>query len=523
MGAAESINTVNIVTKAYAKIMTTMVTDQDITTDQSQVFSIDHVKGDVVIKGDVFTQTLVINLASLMKAVATQSAQDQLIDNIAQQAQAAVSGLNLAQYAYVSNNIDRLITACVQMSTDMRVSCNSKVTMTQSFSVTDVEGDVRVTDVKFNQFANILSSCAMDASVNNDQARDIVSQIKQRGDAKASGLDPTTLIVIIVLVMVGAPVGVGFLAGRRVIGPLLASVGLIGGGAVALGYIPRPVKIEGFSSDPDFTLAQPAATVKGLTFTAAVAKLKSTDGYGALFWKNYNVEGTTAVKLQETLSYFAPAGYDPASWAGAGDSAPPFRIFPGLYQGKGDPGARPRAAYGYAGPVAGPKKGDAYLDGDAGSYYVLGDSWKMRGTISGHQNGRTDYWGTVDPTTTAALTGSERYIWVDPFTLVKSTVWLFTGSPKKWTQQQQTAPLDIPLTNTPSDFNVWAYKDDTAVQAVKWSSVGVGVAGVALTASALLMPDSVASSEMSLAVGTGTPAIGTGSPAVGTGFPAHRG
>ncbi|UUY86204.1 hypothetical protein [Largemouth bass virus] len=492
MGAAESVNSVDIVTKAYAEIMTNLVTDQNITADQNQVFSIDHVSGSVVVSGTTFTQKLVVNLSSLMKALTTQSAQDQLVDNIAQQAQAAVSGLNLAQYAYVSNNIDRLITACVKMATDMRVSCTAKVSMTQSFNISNVTGDVTVTDVKLDQFSQLLSSCAMDASVNNVQLRDIISQIKQRGDATVTGLNPLALIAIVVLVMVGTPVGVGFLAGRRAVGPLLLAAAAAGGGALIAGYVPKAVKIKGYVSEPDLDSVVPAETFKGVSLNTAVAMLGSRSDYGALYWKNYTVKNGMAFKMGSPMAYFAPSGYDAASWAGTGPPVPPFRSFPKLFQGEGEPGVRPKSAHGTNAPVAGPDKGDAYLNVTNGYYHVLGDQgWKPYGNLPGHVKGVSDSWGTDDPNANFTVSKSDRYVWVDQYAPVSGTVWKFSIETTKWEQTQPASriAIDIPLTDTPADFNVWAYKDTTLADTVKWASVGTGLAGAALTGSAIMFPD----------------------------------
>ncbi|WRW24652.1 myristylated membrane protein [Singapore grouper iridovirus] len=491
MGAAQSVNGVKIVTNAYAEIMTDLAVDQDITADQTQVFSIDNVSGDVYVEGTVMTEKLVINLASLMKAVTNQSSQDELIDNIAQQAQAAVSGLNFAQFAFVTNNIDRLITACVKLSVDMRVSCTAKVEMTQSFSVSSVMGDVRVKDVRMEEFSDVISTCALNAAINNAQLSDIVSQIKQRGDATATGLNPMALLAAVVLAIVGLPLGAGFLAGRRVVGPLMMVAGMVGGGALAMGYVPEPIKLTGFAPEPDLTAVVPVAVENGLTLKAAISKLTGDSQYGAVYWQNYKVTGTTAVKLNQTVSYYAPPNFDPVTWTASepAQKQPSFRVFPTLFQGQGLPKISYRLAYGTVALTQGPERGDVYLDSTTGNYYVLKDGWKLNGTIPGAIKDRPEAWGIVDPNETTALTGSERYTWVDPYTRVQGTLWYKPKDSHEWVKERQDpVPINVPLTETPSDFNVWVYKDATAKKIVGWVSAGAGAAGAGLTASAYFIP-----------------------------------
>jgi hypothetical protein len=104
MGASISKNVSENITRSMATISTNIIQNTEISQNSKQIISVSNIEGDVVISGNTFTQEAKINMSSLMKALSSDEAQQEILQNLIQESKAEISGLNLFQFSQSRTN-----------------------------------------------------------------------------------------------------------------------------------------------------------------------------------------------------------------------------------------------------------------------------------------------------------------------------------------------------------------------------------------------------------------------------------
>ena len=115
MGASVSSNVVNMVTKTVATVSSDIIQKTQLSTDSAQIISVSDIDGDVTIKDNVFYQTANLNMQALMNALTSESAQQNIIVQLSQEAKSLISGLNIGQFSDASNTMNVLIEATINI------------------------------------------------------------------------------------------------------------------------------------------------------------------------------------------------------------------------------------------------------------------------------------------------------------------------------------------------------------------------------------------------------------------------
>lgn len=229
MGLTESKNIAKTVVKAMSKISSEIIQKTDIGTQSSQIISVQDIEGDVVIKGNKQMQNVDLNMQSLLSALSTEESQQNLAAELAQEAKSLTSGLNLAQFSEATNIMDLLISASIEIMSNIEQSCQLKSMQYQKILINRVKGDVRVEDNIQDQVANIFEACTQSTVNNSKTIQDVSAKLTQTASATASGLSPLALFAL----LIGVPV-VGGIVGVKYIFPICVVFGIV---AIVVYYV----------------------------------------------------------------------------------------------------------------------------------------------------------------------------------------------------------------------------------------------------------------------------------------------
>jgi len=394
MGASNSKNISNVITKAVAEVSSNIIQNTEISQNQSQIISVSDVEGDVYISGNKFTQKATINMHTLLDALSTEEAQQSLIQSIAQESKSITSGLNLGQFANTNNTINTLLEGSVSLMTTISQTCSAFTKQHQAITVERIIGNVHITNNVFTQMYDILQNCSETAVSENKLIQDVVNQLDQSATAEAKGISGFFL-ALIAIALLGIPI-IGVMIGGYVIlkflFPIIMVVGLV---LVILYYATGDpdIKYTAFSSFIKNTsactpISSSVSTAYPTAFAAAKACLEdeSCEGFD---WKAYNVNSQGLITMLNTpeTTFFGSIAKNCEEFIKP-DNMSILRK-PVMFQSSSDP-ANNTSVNNQA------KKGDVYLNQTTTEWYKKNIQWEPQGpliTISF----RKIYWGYLNP------------------------------------------------------------------------------------------------------------------------------
>lgn len=219
MGASASTNVSKVAINSIVKVASDIVQNTSVTTNSSQIISVTHNKGNVDISGNKLRQKATVNMKALFNAMSSEEAQQKLALEVAQQAKAITSGLNLAQFSVSTNILDTFISATIDLSSKIAQSCTLNSNQNQSIIVEYVDGNTTITNNVLEQVSDLLQNCVSN-SVNSSKAiQDVAVKLSQTASASAIGISEWALALMGALLL-GIPV-----------------VGIVIGGVYAMKYI----------------------------------------------------------------------------------------------------------------------------------------------------------------------------------------------------------------------------------------------------------------------------------------------
>ncbi len=235
MGLALSKNVVENTLNAISNVSSSILARQNLESNQLQIIEVSDANGNVVISGNTQIQDATVNMEALMKAFTTQSATQDIVNQVTQAAKSLISGLNVAQASVAANETRNYIAAIVNLMNNIDQVCGASVGQTQTIRVTRANGDVFIQDNLQSQMASIFQSCVQDAVTNQKSVQALQNTVDQSAEATAKGLTGLA-IAIIALVYILAPIigvaVVGATAGKvivKIIGLLVALAMLVAG------------------------------------------------------------------------------------------------------------------------------------------------------------------------------------------------------------------------------------------------------------------------------------------------------
>lgn len=459
MGAALTKNILSITTDVVAKLSTKILLKTKLSTDSSQVISVKDVHGDVHIIGNKFYQKATVNMKTLMKALSSESAQQELMTEITQTAKSLASGINLGQYTDAENLMNLLVKSTITLISDMEASCGALINQDQEIIIERVKGNVYIQNNIFSQVQNILQDCVERATSNSDAFQQLEEKLKQEASAKSEGISEWILVAILA-VLLGVPVLGGVIGGKYILKFIFPLIFITGAVLLVLYFTwtYETIKVIGYS--------QGIQTLCGLTPTQTFTSKDSTqthdmcvsqDACNAYEWQSY----TTKFVPEPPKGYIydhIPKSCITQLTIGTPDSSPVTTV--------------PKFTTGMGIPTGMGSNGDVYLDKQSSFWYQFNEqsTWVHMGTFVSGFKGIID-WGTTHPDTGAV---GQYFVVYDPSNPIKfSLLQLNNGT---WVQVDTfKGPGLIPKAQPP---NVTGYKHQAKR---KWALYG-GITGLVVGA-----------------------------------------
>lgn len=176
---------------------------------QQQIIQIANAHGNVDINGIKAGQTIFLDVNCMSTSSVTNDVQQQISSQLSQMANALVGGLSLGQ-SDANNLMKSTIDLSSAIANAFTQSCTLAASQQQLISVIDVGGNVHISNIDWDQFANTVLDCVQQTVVNTTAAQTIAQIIDQGAKAKNAGfLDflggmAGKLVLIVIAVVIGA-------------------------------------------------------------------------------------------------------------------------------------------------------------------------------------------------------------------------------------------------------------------------------------------------------------------------------
>jgi hypothetical protein len=213
---------------AGISVVNEAVADAQAHSTQELIFNFAGCKNITISNWDV-SQMVQIDLTSMAKMLVDNDVMNDMKSAISNAAESeAKAGLSFAD-----SRTEVISDITMKLSTEIKNSCRA---LASSLSSQLIAWDMpycenaNVSFMKFGQQVKMVSSVVTDSENVNKVKQELVSQVEQHATSKATGLDPTAMvliIVLVVLVVVGAPI----LGGMKLLGSpwLWMIVGVVAG------------------------------------------------------------------------------------------------------------------------------------------------------------------------------------------------------------------------------------------------------------------------------------------------------
>lgn len=324
MGAATSSNIAKITTEAISKVATDIIQKQSLNTSQSQMIKVVGGSGDVVIKNNVMNQKVQIDMTQLLKSLTTQTAQQNLAAQLAQQAKSLISGINLFQYTDSSNETDAFMKASIDISTRVSQECAATASQSQIIEVDARDGKIDIESNHMDQVTNIFSKCVENAVANSQTLQSLQQKLEQSASSETKGISAWALVILAILglLMMAAPFIFGastiFGTVSKFLFPLVLTAGII---MVVLYYTMTKPVMSGYgfskllSTMPDCGAVE-ASTQNSYATAGDASNACEQDGNcKAVDWQGMTVQpdGTAVILDQPKTTFYSAVAHSPCS------------------------------------------------------------------------------------------------------------------------------------------------------------------------------------------------------------------
>ena len=464
MGASVSTNVAKVTVNAIAKVASEIIQKTTVSNNSTQIISVVDNAGDVVIDGNTMRQRASVNMQALFDVMATEEVQQKLAVEIAQEAKAITSGLNLGQFSDASNTLDTLIAASIDVSSKIGQTCDLSTSQSQSIIVERVGGDTKITNNVLDQVTDLLQNCIVNAVSNNRAIQDVTAKLQQEASASSEGVSMRALALLLGL-LVGGPIVGGVVGGVYVlkyIFPIVLVAGMVMI-AVYVYTIKDTMNFTAFSKLIENSEECGAVLIDKVPITtaqdAAAACLANSECV-AVDFKAYDVNGAgayTPLDGSALAKYYSSLACTHVKHDGASLVRAPV-----LFNGTGAPIN-----------VNGAVPGDVYVITPTSVWYQLDSNkvWRLKTTL------------ILDPVITnltvsgakpsGLSTENSYWIYANPINMAYWHIYKYVGT--RWLEQA-TLPGPGMYTVVPPVSNVTAFK----VKARKQWLLYVGIAAAVL-------------------------------------------
>jgi heme exporter protein D len=208
MGNAKSRNTMQSTMNVSAKATNKAINDVIASGRSFQGINVSGVEGDVNISGVDMDASVQMTAKGYLEAAQSNEASQSVSQELEQMAKASVSGINLGNNSDSSNSVSVAINAASEILNVTAQTCDLGASATQLINVTDVGGNVNISDVKMKTAISVIVDCQAKAVANNSSIQDMQNKVSQTAIAETVGFDPFAIFIAlaVLIAVVGAVV-----------------------------------------------------------------------------------------------------------------------------------------------------------------------------------------------------------------------------------------------------------------------------------------------------------------------------
>lgn len=236
MGGSSSKNSQDVTMNAVANMITTVQNEARAGNSAVNLINVSgDTDGDVNISDVTMSAKQTISLTSLLNAIDTQTGQQALSQSLTQSATAAVKGCALGSSADAANNVKSYVGSTMNQMSSMSQNCDAVNSASNVISVSGhTRGNLNISNIDMSTVQDTIMKCMMSSSTSKSAIQDLSQSISQTATATVTGLDLTTVIVAIVIVvgvLLYAPMKMAGVAFSFIVNILkvLFVIGVVGG------------------------------------------------------------------------------------------------------------------------------------------------------------------------------------------------------------------------------------------------------------------------------------------------------
>lgn len=199
MGGGGSKNVAENLVETVSSIVTNKIMNTNIRNNSSQIFKFETENGDINLDGIVQRIVIEVNMQALMSDLSTSESQQQLTLALTQASQAIVEGINIFQFTESQNLLKSLMTAVVDISTDVSQNCAAEINNLQYLSATAKNGNIIASNLIQEQLTKIFVSCLLESVTESRAIQELQAMLDQESKAKSQGISEWALVTLGVL------------------------------------------------------------------------------------------------------------------------------------------------------------------------------------------------------------------------------------------------------------------------------------------------------------------------------------
>lgn len=175
MGNTPSRNISNITARVIAKVATNIISSNVVSIDESHLVSINSDSPSINMKGMIYNQTVILNGKELLKQMATESAQKDLIDSITHSVKCVSDAINPNNDSYVKSIINSYLNASLYIINNIQIICSQVMSDNWLIWINNNNGIINITNATMHQLTKLFYD-----SVANSLSTNVASQELQK-------------------------------------------------------------------------------------------------------------------------------------------------------------------------------------------------------------------------------------------------------------------------------------------------------------------------------------------------------
>lgn len=175
MGNTVSRNISNICARVIAKVAANIISSHVVSTDGSDIVSINSDSPSINMKGMIYNQTVILNGKELLNQMTTECAQKELVESMTHSVKCISDAINPNNDSYVKSITNSYLNACLYIINNIQIICSQVMSDNWLIWINNNNGIINIANATMHQLTKLFYD-----SVVNSLATNIASQELQK-------------------------------------------------------------------------------------------------------------------------------------------------------------------------------------------------------------------------------------------------------------------------------------------------------------------------------------------------------